>query len=519
MIRVKWKLAISLLALLAPFFPQSLSPAYAAAGSLLFNGSNYLSANATNSKFNFGTGDFTVEWWQKQSSTTSGAASRVFAFGCYSSQRFQASIEGGTLYIGINGSWVMYPTLSNYLDKWSHIAIVRSGGSMKIYQNGNQIGSTTSYATAIDASSFNLSIGAEYSNCASRSVTYFGGLLSKMRMTTTAVYTSAFTPSTTYGLVANTIFMLDAETGAPLADTRNTGTAITFVNNGTTGVASNSEVPALPKQSQSTLTVSQTSVAYKNDLSLTTSGGSGTGSLTFAKVSGPCTVTGSTLTPTGAGTCVVNATKAGDATYDPVTSANKSITITAQALTITGITIANKNYNGNTTAAISGAPTLVGLLPGDTVTLSTGSATASFATSTVGTNKAITVSGYSISGGNSAGYTLTQPSGFTASVLAGQVPVTATIPTSSVYRAPTNISVSTGSVAGRVTFYLGKVRIPGCINKPVTAATSYSLTCPWKPTGSGTLRPYAIFTPNDSNYSSITYYFEPIKVARRTTPR
>jgi hypothetical protein len=313
--------------------------------------------------------------------------------------------------------------------------------------------------------------------------------------------------------------MLDTDTSAPLSDSGNTGTAITFTNNGTSGVASNSEVPALPKLSQATLTVSQTTVAYKNDLSLTTSGGSGSGSVTFAKVSGPCTVTGSTLTPTGAGTCVVNATKAGDASYDLVTSANKSITITARALTISGISIANKNYNGNTSATIVGSPTLTGLLPGETVTLSTLSAAATFANATVGANKSVTVSGYSISGGNSAGYSLTQPSGLTASILAGEVTVSATIPPSSTYRAPTNISVSTGSVAGKVTFYLGKVRIPGCINKPVTAATSFGLTCAWKPTASGNLRPYAIFTPSDSNYNSVTYYFEPIKVDRRSSPR
>jgi hypothetical protein len=509
---------VTLLALLASILPHAIAPANAVAGSILFNGSNYLSANAPYAKLNFGTGDFTIEWWQKFSSSNSGAAARVFSFGCYPSQKFQASIEGGTLYLGINDSWVLYPSLSNYLDKWSHIAIVRSGSTLRIYQNGSEK-QNTSYSTSIDMSAQTLAIGAENSNCAYRSSTYFGGLLAKLRMVKSAVYTSSFTPSTSYGLVANTVFMLDADTSAPLSDSGNTGSAITFNNNGSTGVASNSESPALPKQSQATLSVSQSTVAYKNDLALTTSGGSGSGSVSFVRVSGPCTVSGSTLTPTGAGTCVVNATKAGDATYDAVTSANKSISITAQTLTLSGISIANKTYNGNTSASIVGYPTLVGLLLGDTVTLSSGSAAATFANATVGANKAVTVSGYSISGGNSAGYTLSQPSGLTASILAGQVAISASIPTSSAYRAPTNISVSTGSVAGRVTFYLGKVRIAGCINKAVTAAGSYGITCAWKPAGSGALRPHAIFTPNDSNYSPVTYFFDSINVARRTSPR
>ena len=496
----------------------STPPARAAAGSLLFNGANYLAATASNSKFNFGTGDFTIEWWQKLNSSTNNSASRIFAFGCYSSQQLQASEEGGTLYLGINGGWAASVSLSNYQDKWSHLAIVRSSGTLKVYQNGTQILST-SYANSIDVSSYNMAVGAEFTNCTSRSVTHFGGKLAKLRMVKSAVYTAAFTPSSTYGLVANTIFMLDADTAAPLTDTGNTGTAVTFTNTGSTGVASDSEVPALPKLSQSTLSITQSTVAYKNALSLTTSGGSTGGSVTFTYVSGPCSISGSTLTPSGAGTCVVNATMAGDATYDPVTSANKSITITAQALTISGISIANKTYNGTTAASIVGTPTLVGLIAGDTLTFTTGSATAVFANATVGANKAVTVSGYSISGGNASGYTLSQPTGLTASILAGVVPITPTAPVTSSYRAPTNIAISTGTVAGKVTFYQGRNRIPGCINKPVTSASGYAIACSWKPTGAGLVRPYAIFTPNDSNYSPVTFYFAEILVSRRTTPK
>ena len=45
-------------------------------------------------------------------------------------------------------------------------------------------------------------------------------------------------------------------------------------------------------------------------------------------VSGPCTVSGTTLTPTGAGTCVVSATKAADSTYASATSTNTvSVTV------------------------------------------------------------------------------------------------------------------------------------------------------------------------------------------------
>lgn len=496
-------------------FATLLTPpsASAVAGSISFSGSNYLSATATNSKFNFGTGDFTVEWWQKYSA---GGAARIFSFGCYSSQRFQASLEGGTLYIGINGSWVAYPALSNYQDKWTHIAIVRSSGTLSIYQNGTSL-SSTSYPTAIDASSFNLAIGAENSGCTYRSGTYFTGLLAKMRMTKSVIYSAAFTPSASYGLVANTVFMLDTDTSAPVTDSGNTGTAVTFTNNGS--VASNAEVPALPKQSQSALSIVQSSATYKDALSLTTSGGSGSGSVTFTKVSGPCTISGSTLTPTGAGTCVVNATKGGDASYDPITSSNKSISISAKALTITGISIPDKNYNGNTSASIAGTPTLSGVIAGDVVTLVSASAVATFSTAIVGNNKSVTISGYSISGTNSSGYSLSQPSGYTASILRGAPSITATAPSEGTYRSPVSLTFSNNSITGRVTFYLGKNRLPGCINRPITAATSYAFTCTWKPSQSGLLRPHAIFTPTDSNYATTTQQFPTTTVSRRTSKR
>lgn len=489
------------------------TPARAAAGSILFNGSNYLSASATNSKFNFDTGDFTIEWWQKMSS---GSAARVFSFGCYSSQRFQASIEGGTLYLGINGAWATNVTLTNYLNKWSHLAIVRSSGALKIYQNGVEI-RFISYGTAIDASSYILSVGAENSDCTYRSGTYFGGKLAKLRMTKSAIYTSAFTPSPSYGVVANTILMLDTDTTAPFADTGNTGTAVTFTNN--SSVAGDSEVPALPKQTQSALAIVQSTVTYKDSLALTTTGGSGVGEVTYSVVSGNCTIAGTTLTPTASGSCVIKATKAGDDTYDPVNSPNKTITISARALTITGIAISNKSYNGNNTATITGTPVLNGVVAGDTIALSTGAAQATFSSAAVGNAKSVTVTGYSISGTNSTSYTLTQPSGLTASILTGQPVTTSSIPETSTYRAPTPLTFTTNSIAGKVTFYADKVRIPGCIGIPVSAANAYSLTCSWKPSKAGLVAPVAIFTPNDSNYASVTLNFPASIIKRRTTPR
>lgn len=53
---------------------------------------------------------------------------------------------------------------------------------------------------------------------------------------------------------------------------------------------------------------------------LSTSGGSGTGAVSYTVLSGPCTLSGSTLTATGLGRCVVTASKAADDTYAAATS-------------------------------------------------------------------------------------------------------------------------------------------------------------------------------------------------------
>lgn len=64
------------------------------------------------------------------------------------------------------------------------------------------------------------------------------------------------------------------------------------------------------------------------DSQLAASGGSGTGAVTYAVDSGPCGIGGSIVTATGVGTCLVQATRAGDANYD---AASVSATITVQA--------------------------------------------------------------------------------------------------------------------------------------------------------------------------------------------
>jgi hypothetical protein len=89
--------------------------------------------------------------------------------------------------------------------------------------------------------------------------------------------------------------------------------------------------------------------------------------------------------------------------------------ITVKPLTITGVTATNKVFDGNTDATLSGTATLNGVVGTDDVSL-TGTPIATFASSSVGTGIAVTVTGYSLTGSLSVNYTVSQPSGLTADI-------------------------------------------------------------------------------------------------------
>lgn len=91
--------------------------------------------------------------------------------------------------------------------------------------------------------------------------------------------------------------------------------------------------------------------------------------------------------------------------------------ITPKALTISGVTVSNKNYDGTTSATLNDTgASLSGVLTGDTVNLGTSGATAAFDNANAGTGIGVSVSGFTISGSSSGNYTLVQPQGETATI-------------------------------------------------------------------------------------------------------
>ena len=86
----------------------------------------------------------------------------------------------------------------------------------------------------------------------------------------------------------------------------------------------------LAKANQATLTLTSTSGIFGTALTLTTSGGSGTGALSYAVVNGTalgCAITSGQLSSSSAGTCLVTATKAADANYNVTSSTQTTVTL------------------------------------------------------------------------------------------------------------------------------------------------------------------------------------------------
>jgi gliding motility-associated-like protein len=106
-----------------------------------------------------------------------------------------------------------------------------------------------------------------------------------------------------------------------------------------------------------------------------------------------------------------------------ITYVGDNFTITTAPLSITGITGANKIYDGTTIATINGTASYVGLVAADAGLAVTGIPSFNFNNKNVGIAKPITVAGFTAPSSN---YSLTQPTGFTGDITPKTVNVIAT---------------------------------------------------------------------------------------------
>ena len=174
--------------------PSNFNPYTPGYYSNYFDGTgDYLTA-ASNSAFYLSTGNWTVEAWVYKSAT-----GKKIIIG--QTQNNAAPYSGWLIYVdasekfvfeGNNGALLGSPTVTVPLNSWTHLAAVKSGSTLTLYQNGVSVNSGT--VPAITDYSVQLTIGSYPFYTAGAE---WNGYISNLRLVKgTAVYTAAFTPPT-----------------------------------------------------------------------------------------------------------------------------------------------------------------------------------------------------------------------------------------------------------------------------------------------------------------------------------
>jgi hypothetical protein len=190
----------------------------------------------------FFTGDFTIEMWFRAGNETgmlfgntatnvSPSAGQFISYYSPSPQRLE---------IYFNGQSAMVTNTAMAIDTWHHIALVRSGSTVRSYVNGTQQTDTKTVTGDIGTATYPTWYLGGLTNDADCML----GYMDEIRFSNSARYTTTFTPSTTpFVNDANTVLLIHADgtnastaftddnaqlTVTPAAASVNEGSSLTF---------------------------------------------------------------------------------------------------------------------------------------------------------------------------------------------------------------------------------------------------------------------------------------------------
>ncbi len=177
----------------APATGTSLSTAHFKFGTaaLSLSGSaNVFTNTATSADYNFGTGDFTIEFWMY---VNTNQTKNVLAFG-------NGNATPPVIYIDSAGAIYWYNNNTNQITgangsivatTWQAIAVSRVSGSTKMFVGGTQVGSTYSDSNNYNTPSAVLAVGAIINGGSP-----FNGYIDELRITKgVGRYTGTYTPA------------------------------------------------------------------------------------------------------------------------------------------------------------------------------------------------------------------------------------------------------------------------------------------------------------------------------------
>jgi hypothetical protein len=210
--------------------------------SLSFDGvsSHVMVPNAPN--LNPGKGDFAVEAWVKSTNTAGMLVSKRQGENYYWLEtNHPTHLSPVNIWFRSSAGWVVFElTNQGNVNQWTHLAVQREGGTLKVWVNGNPAtvktipnsGSTNPSDHDINNSG-PLYIGRQPLGA------YLKGWIAELRITNSAVYSGAFTPTKTFTSLPKTValYHFDEGQGGTLTDAsgnQNHGTIVgaTWSNEG-----------------------------------------------------------------------------------------------------------------------------------------------------------------------------------------------------------------------------------------------------------------------------------------------
>jgi len=261
----------------------------------------------------------------------------------------------GSLLTAANGTWSGNPT--GYTYQWR-----RASTSTGTYSDIAGATSQTYTLTSSDVGNYlKVNVTATNTGGSNSALSAATGQIAKASQSALSISLSASSKSFPYsqaltitpsggsgtGETTYSIFAGGTASGCSLSNTTSTPT-ISASSNGTCLIRANKAADSNYLEATSSsatftfnratpnlLTITSTSVTYGENLTLTTSGGESSAIDTFSVTSGPCTVSGSILTPTSNGTCYLTAYRAADSSYNATNSSSTAITISKAIPTLT----------------------------------------------------------------------------------------------------------------------------------------------------------------------------------------
>ena len=165
----------------------------------LFDGTGDYTKTANSADFDFGTGDFTIDFWMRRNGAVAYAGIVTSGKIDYSAGlAFDLGTAGTTIRVlsSYSGSPAVNIAASSAIANltWTHVALVRYGNTMTLYQGGTSVGSVNSTGWTCNSAGLGFSVG---QNGIDSTDYLFNGWIDEVRVSKgIARWTANFTPPT-----------------------------------------------------------------------------------------------------------------------------------------------------------------------------------------------------------------------------------------------------------------------------------------------------------------------------------